>query len=885
MKRKVSSIFFALLFPASCCLFPLTGQVPLPHYDGFDYTPEHSLHDQPGWSLAYTGTEPVIKSGSLTMPGLPSSTGNKITFDGGGADPYMLFTPQNIPGTSVFYSFIFQVTNVAGLNATGSHFAGIQSGTTGAAMVWIKSDGAGGFLIGHSARSATGVSWSPSSYSVHTPVFIVGCYNIEGEYNAVMIPGDDKTYLWIDPESTEFGLPDFPAPELSCNLTTGTASRDLADIKSFYIRQDGPNTTPFIEMDELRIGTSWKDVTAEITPPSWTDGYPKVDNVTSAGFTMKASMNETGTFYYTVLASGTAPPSSIQAKEGTGSVISGSFVGSGAGTEFTKTEGFLIANTTYDIYFVAEDNILNLQAEPATVSITTLKLNPPELLPAFIGQDVEHNFAISFIEDTDWRSSIIDVKVDGTSLNAADWDKTTEGSFIIKPLAGNALLTVPGSKLITICAPRYNDAEVIQNICHGALNINKSEIVILPFLAPGITSTVTINAKDQFENPIPDYVFKLDADISDNSGITDEIYKINSTDYNMDATNVILPKTDALGITSFAITLNPVIDQHDGITIRILLFDGITFFGSSFPYLAPGIPVLLLSGNPDETNLAFDVITLSLHETSFKDTILDPAHFILNDAPAGLTVRDVRYETGTGAVLSFNYDGTDFDSDKEFSVTVDASELASVNDLSGNSITIAANIETVPFVVTSSEISSVGSSVAIWGGNVAGDGGEVVIEKGMCWSLSPFPDTNDPRTIESVGIGLITGSISGLNPNTLYYIKAYATNSVGTAYGEEKSFATLNAEPENQITGLFPDGYKEYKITIYPNPVIDQITIEMLGTEFGFLEIISFSGAKVIEYKILEPIINLDVSCLDKGFYIIYLRSKRNFYAARFLKI
>ncbi len=76
------------------------------------------------------------------------------------------------------------------------------------------------------------------------------------------------------------------------------------------------------------------------------------------------------------------------------------------------------------------------------------------------------------------------------------------------------------------------------------------------------------------------------------------------------------------------------------------------------------------------------------------------------------------------------------------------------------------------------------------GGNVTFDGGTPVTARGVCWSTLQNPTVNDSHTTDGNGIGSFTSHIVGLSPNTTYYVRAYATNSVGTAYGEERSFAT-----------------------------------------------------------------------------------------------
>ena len=96
----------------------------------------------------------------------------------------------------------------------------------------------------------------------------------------------------------------------------------------------------------------------------------------------------------------------------------------------------------------------------------------------------------------------------------------------------------------------------------------------------------------------------------------------------------------------------------------------------------------------------------------------------------------------------------------------------------------------LPIVITGS-VESVSLSSAICGGNVTSDGDETVTTRGVCWSTSPNPNTSDNYTSDGNGTGGFSSLLSGLTPNTTYYVRAYATNGVGTAYGEQQSFTTL----------------------------------------------------------------------------------------------
>ena len=99
---------------------------------------------------------------------------------------------------------------------------------------------------------------------------------------------------------------------------------------------------------------------------------------------------------------------------------------------------------------------------------------------------------------------------------------------------------------------------------------------------------------------------------------------------------------------------------------------------------------------------------------------------------------------------------------------------------------------TLPTVSTNN-LTSITSNTAVCGGNVTSDGYLNVTARGVCWSTSPNPTINDNKTTDGTGTGSFTSNITGLAESTTYYVRAYATNSKGTAYGEERSFMTLYA--------------------------------------------------------------------------------------------
>ena len=97
--------------------------------------------------------------------------------------------------------------------------------------------------------------------------------------------------------------------------------------------------------------------------------------------------------------------------------------------------------------------------------------------------------------------------------------------------------------------------------------------------------------------------------------------------------------------------------------------------------------------------------------------------------------------------------------------------------------------ETVPTIITTT-VTQITETTAVTGGNVTSDGGASVTERGVVYATTQNPTTADNKVSNGSGMGTFTCNLTGLQPNTKYYVRAYATNEVGTAYGEEVSFTT-----------------------------------------------------------------------------------------------
>jgi hypothetical protein len=114
----------------------------------------------------------------------------------------------------------------------------------------------------------------------------------------------------------------------------------------------------------------------------------------------------------------------------------------------------------------------------------------------------------------------------------------------------------------------------------------------------------------------------------------------------------------------------------------------------------------------------------------------------------------------------------------------------SVGTSYGEQVSFTTNENGIPILITA-PVTDITANTAISGGNVTSDGGNPVTARGVCWSTSLNPTITNDHTNDGFGIGGFTSFIPGLAGNTLYYVRSYATNSEGTAYGSQKSFTTL----------------------------------------------------------------------------------------------
>lgn len=145
------------------------------------------------------------------------------------------------------------------------------------------------------------------------------------------------------------------------------------------------------------------------------------------------------------------------------------------------------------------------------------------------------------------------------------------------------------------------------------------------------------------------------------------------------------------------------------------------------------------------------------------------------------TVDDFRTSDGTGTG-QYTSNITDLDPGHEYNIRAYATNYAGT--AYGNQL-LFRSVSSVPFVNTGTITNVTSESVTVYG-EITSDGGEPMTEKGFCWGTSTGPTISDNKVSWDGGYGVYSYTLTGLTPNTVYYIRAYAINSVGISYGDEK---------------------------------------------------------------------------------------------------
>jgi hypothetical protein len=277
----MKSLLVSLVSFTSISVFALPSYEPFADASGSggtSYTPGANLAGQTnaqgsGWYQAGAAVPTAtIQAGSLSISGLGSSGGNSVLAVPQANVASRFAIGATINSGSLFYSFALKVPAIGATMGTGGGFiAGLNN--TGAASqtgspsvvgarVLIRS-AAGGFNIGLSKASSTGTDfqWGGTTFTSSDTIFIVGSY----DFGTLAANNDDSVRMWINPSSLDFGAGS--APSATLTASTGADVITAGSLQSFLLYARANTLFPDqLVLDDLRIGTSWADVTPTTIP-------------------------------------------------------------------------------------------------------------------------------------------------------------------------------------------------------------------------------------------------------------------------------------------------------------------------------------------------------------------------------------------------------------------------------------------------------------------------------------------------------------------------------------------------------------------------------------------------------------------------------------------
>lgn len=375
----------------------------------------------------------------------------------------------------------------------------------------------------------------------------------------------------------------------SITSLTNSTSYDI-----YVVAQDDEGTPNLQASPTLvEITTPAPDVTA----PSWTATYPKTANVANNDFDLLVNIDEIGKVYYVVLTNDSPTPSASEVKNGTatGVVKTGNINITTASTEFSTNISGLSASTPYDIYAVAEDAAINLQASASTkVEITTTSVMPEPTnhvtglgatttstsitvnwTDAAAGTQTPDNYLVVINTDNDFTAI-----VDGTAI-ANDTDfADNEGALNIAPGAQTA--TFNG---LTAGTTYY--VSVFSYTNSGA-SINYKTDGTVPSVSKG-TPTLTVIAPN----------------LATERYYANAIATITWTSTNMDADNVKIEVYARTGSATWAWSDVVASTPNDGSYDYTI--PAAALYGTQYKIRITG----LTSGATDESNAAYKVIAVA----------------------------------------------------------------------------------------------------------------------------------------------------------------------------------------------------------------------------------------------------------------------------------
>jgi len=537
---------------------------------------------------------------------------------------------------------------------------------------------------------------------------------------------------------------------------------------------------------------------SDITAPTLSS--TSASGVTYSGATLNFTSDEAGTYYYIVYAAAAVAPDAATVKAQGAAIAKGT----GAAAEAANTAGVtgLSGSTAYKAYVIVEDAAGNASAVSA-IEITTSATPTVAASPA------------SSLAESNLDTNSLAVTL--TNVMFADGTLSSANFTLNNAPAGLTVQSVSYTDA-THCTVylAYDGTDFDTSVASFSLTVKGAELTLGSDLTSGtmsiiatleITPTVATTAVTTYGTTWATMGGEVTA--SGGETVTERGVVYSYTDATPTIGESGVTKNDnGSGTGMFSETVGSL---YQGTTYYVRAYatnsEG-TSYGSvvSFTTLMASMSAAPASSLTEE-NLDTNSLNITLTNVTFADSTLSASNFVLNGSFAGLSVESVEYTDATHCKVNLAYDGTDFDANKAFSLSIMAAELAFGGDLTSGILSVSPTVETAPTVMTSA-VTTYGTISATMGGNVTASGGEAVTERGVVYSSTDATPTIGEAGVtqddNGTGTGSFSESIGSLAPGTTYYVRAYATNSEGTSYGSVVSFTTATpavaASPASALT-------------------------------------------------------------------------------------
>jgi uncharacterized protein (TIGR02145 family) len=252
------------------------------------------------------------------------------------------------------------------------------------------------------------------------------------------------------------------------------------------------------------------------------------------------------------------------------------------------------------------------------------------------------------------------------------------------------------------------------------------------------------------------------------------------------------------GAKTFAqsVTANSFV-KTNGTSSQYLMADGSTSAGQADAIADLQAQIIALRSQITAGQVAFPKLTTS-EITTITSTTVNAGGSISSDGNATVTARGVCWSTTANPTIALTTKTTDGTGTGVFSSAITGLTAnttyyvrAYATNSYGTGYGALVSFTTLP-TVTTTVITSITATTANAGGSISSDGNATITARGVCWSTTSNPTIAlTTKTTNGTGTGVFTSEITGLTAFTTYYVRAYATNSYGTSYGEEFSFSSL----------------------------------------------------------------------------------------------